>query len=452
MSAPLLLHTLSPAAADSLAASFWQSLLLTGAVALLLRLIPDLPARTRASLWTLVLALLIVLPAASLYAPRAVAHHAAALYLAGDWSLGLLCFWAAMSLFRAAQFAVGALRAAALHRRAQPAAVDPAIASHLLAGRRAIALCTSLQVDRPSVVGFFRPRILLPLDLLATLSTAELETIVLHEMEHVRRGDQWTNLLQQLSLILLPWNPAVLWLNRRLSMERELACDDRVLRSTAARAQYAACLVRLAEHSMLRRGVALTLGVLGNIRSQARDSELVLRVRRILAARSPLLQGKALRAVALAVLSAAVGLSVLLARSPHWIEFAASPAELASTSSAPSTQLAASVVTSSTAAYRPMLVKAVMPARARRLMPLQPAHLDRAPLKPSQPIAATQTSEPLRARAVVPHRTLRVTGRIPVWRTRSTVIQPGLTLVSTQDSQTLYAAVPWQGGWLLFQL
>ena len=107
-------------------------------------------------------------------------------------------------------------------------------------GRRA-ELCLSDEVDRPSVVGFFRPRILLTPELFACLSAAELEQVVLHEMEHVRRYDDWTNLLQKLSLALVPLHPVLLWVERRMCLERELACDDRVMRPDAG-AQGVCCL------------------------------------------------------------------------------------------------------------------------------------------------------------------------------------------------------------------
>ena len=152
---------------------------------------------------------------------------------------------------------------------------------------------------------------------LANFSQPELQQVVLHEMEHLRRGDQWTNLLQQVSLVLLPWNPAVLWLNRQLCVERELACDDGVMRATKARKTYAACLVRLAENSMLRRGVSLAIGALGAFESGARDSELMKRVRRILTMPEPSRSPRSLRIAAGAVLAGALVFSVLLARSPR---------------------------------------------------------------------------------------------------------------------------------------
>jgi hypothetical protein len=250
-------------------------------------------------------------------------------------------------------------------------------------------------------------------------------------MEHLRRGDHWTNLLQQVSLVLQPWNPAVLWLNRRLCFERELACDDRVMRATKARKTYAACLVRLAEHSMLRRGISLTLGVLGPFEARARESELVTRVRRILTAAEPGAAPKFLRAATGVVLAGALGLSVLLARSPRLVDFASAPDTVAAADSleAPAMQV------NRTDLPRPTLVKAVVPGPSR-----------------SQAVTTrSMRKQPAR------HRTLRAAEhapvvRVPVWRNGAPLAQPVITLTAAEDSQNLYAAVPWQGGWLLIQL
>jgi len=86
------------------------------------------------------------------------------------------------------------------------------------------------------------------------------------------------NLQQKIALVVFPLNPALAWVERRLCFERELACDERVLRATGAPKAYAACLATLAEHRLQRRGLglALAIGVLG------RESELGQRVRRIL--------------------------------------------------------------------------------------------------------------------------------------------------------------------------
>ena len=133
----------------------------------------------------------------------------------------------------------------------------------LAAGFRGVEVCTSSDVDRPSVIGFFSPRILIPEELFDRLTTAEFGQIVLHEVGHLRRGDDWINLLQKLSLVLVPLNPVLMWIERRLCLERELACDDDVLRLTKAPKAYATCLTNLAEHRLGRTGGGAVAGSVG---------------------------------------------------------------------------------------------------------------------------------------------------------------------------------------------
>jgi len=78
-------------------------------------------------------------------------------------------------------------------------------------GRGTVEICTTTSLQRPSVIGFTKPRILIPDWLFARLTAGELEQIVLHEAEHLRRRDDWTNLLQKICLALFPLNPGLVW-------------------------------------------------------------------------------------------------------------------------------------------------------------------------------------------------------------------------------------------------
>jgi len=183
-----------------------------------------------------------------------------------------------------------------------------------LRGRSTIEVCTTTELDRPSVIGFFAPRILIPEWLFARLTAGELDQILLHETEHLRRGDDWTNLLQKLSLVVFPLNPVLLWMERQLCLAREMACDEAVIRVTRAPKAYAECLTGLAEHGMKRVAEALSLG------AWQRRPELVHRVHSILQ-RKQVLRPLVARSV-LAALACGLGFgSVELARCPQLIAF-----------------------------------------------------------------------------------------------------------------------------------
>jgi beta-lactamase regulating signal transducer with metallopeptidase domain len=204
----------------------------------------------------------------------AAANHA--VRLNPLWSVAVAVLWAAMSLVRLVQLAVGAVHLRRMGRKAVPVQVTDGLKPLLMHNGHAVALCASDEVGRPSVMGFFRPRILAPPALLEQLSESELKQVILHEMEHLHRGDDWTNLLQKLALVLFPLNPALAWVERRVCAERELACDDRVLHAGSGRKAYALCLTHLAEFALVRRGFSLVLG------AWERRPELVRRVQRIL--------------------------------------------------------------------------------------------------------------------------------------------------------------------------
>jgi hypothetical protein len=168
------------------------------------------------------------------------------------------------------------------------------------------------------VIGFFSPRILIPEELFARLTTAEFGQIVLHEVGHLRRADDWINLLQKLSLVLVPLNPVLMWIERRLCLERELACDDDVLRLTKAPKAYATCLTNLAEHRLGQRlgwrAAALSLG------AWERKSELARRVHSILLGGKKM--GTAQGRVVMSVLVLGLlGGSAELARCPQLVSF-----------------------------------------------------------------------------------------------------------------------------------
>lgn len=311
---PALTH-LSATATAALVSAIWQGTLLAVLVMLTVRLFPRLSAAARSVIWLNVFVLVALLHFVPLAVHPAAVSDGHAFHVDPRWSLAVAGAWLLLSTGRGTMLIVGALHLRRLARRAVPVAAE-GVADLLRTPRgRAVRLCASEEVARPSVLGFFRPRILVPPVLLEALSPAELRHVVLHEMEHLRRHDDWTNLLQKLGLVLFPLNPALAWVERQLCAERELACDDRVM-STGARKAYALCLTHLAEHSMLRRGYALVLG------AWERRPELVKRVHRILSKPVGTMGRTPALAVTGSLVAGALGCTLMLAHAPQIVSFA----------------------------------------------------------------------------------------------------------------------------------
>jgi hypothetical protein len=133
--------------------------------------------------------------------------------------------------------------------------------------RRQTQLLVSSHITAPMSLGFLNPAILIPQALLDTLADSELEHVLLHELAHLRRRDDWTRLAHKLIEALLPIQPAVYWIGHRMSIEREMACDDWVIATTGTAKPYAASLTRVAELTQWERAGTLAAGATGN-RSQ----------------------------------------------------------------------------------------------------------------------------------------------------------------------------------------
>lgn len=111
--------------------------------------------------------------------------------------------------------------------------------------KRTIRFVQSSLVSVPLAIGYFKPMVLLPLAVLTRFSKEELETIVIHELSHIRRNDFLLNILKISIETILFFNPFV-WLSAKIiDTERENACDDLVLKITGTPLSYAMTLLEL---------------------------------------------------------------------------------------------------------------------------------------------------------------------------------------------------------------
>ena len=106
--------------------------------------------------------------------------------------------------------------------------------------RRLPEIRFSDQAAIPMVVGLFRPTILLPAQITESCTPTDLSAILTHELAHVKRRDMAFVWLHQLAQALFFFHPAVWLAGRELRRERELACDELVIGTSAvSREDYA---------------------------------------------------------------------------------------------------------------------------------------------------------------------------------------------------------------------
>jgi beta-lactamase regulating signal transducer with metallopeptidase domain len=421
----------SATAASSLINAIAEGIALTACIGLLLYFFPRIKPSIRFIIWTAVMLAALAfhfVPFRSTIERSAVVPMKA-FHVDAYWAVAIMAVWSIVALSRLVGLIRSAISLQRIAEGATPITLDLACETLLRSARRPVTLCTSTEVDRPSVVGFFHPRILLPQGIFSQLSSEERGQIILHEMEHLRRRDDWTNLVQKIGLALFPLNPALTWIERRLCMERELACDDCVLAATSAHKAYASCLTNLAEKSLLRRNVSLALGAWG------RKPELVRRVHRILSRPTSTMGRAAGYVVAGIFLSGLTFGAVSLTRLPALVSFSAS--STSATSVAPATSATnLSLPVQQNQKFSPTFVKAVMPQGPSK------SSVDRTR---SQHVPASKNTLRHQSRTR-PQNLLVLT---------ESDVRPGLprlTLAISESTGSTYAALPVGNGWLVIQL
>lgn len=278
--------------------SLWLGILIALAAALILRLVPQMNATTRTSVLTAALIASLVVPIATtvatvsrpaapvksgtavstpaLHTSRALVHthiahgHAAPnlthenpssgsrfnlqrlhLVIPRPIVLALVSLWLAAALIALIRLTVSLLHLERLKHDALPLAIDYRARmdrwTRAAKGGRNVRLCRSHEIVIPIAVGLFDAMILVPEALIDELSPDDIDRILLHELAHLRRGDDWVNALERIAQALLFFNPGIQWIIGRLDLEREVVCDDWVLAQTAEIRQYATCLARVAE-------------------------------------------------------------------------------------------------------------------------------------------------------------------------------------------------------------
>ena len=150
---------------------------------------------------------------------------------ARSWSMLLMLTWAGVVGTLLVRLFWGSVRIRGWVREAEPID-DPDLYSLLEDGRQQLGIKCLVELRNsetcttPVVVGMRRPVILLPKEVLARLNSAEMQAVLLHELNHIARGDALVNLLQGVLGAIYFFHPLVWWANASLRRLREEACDE----------------------------------------------------------------------------------------------------------------------------------------------------------------------------------------------------------------------------------
>lgn len=151
----------------------------------------------------------------------------------------------------------------------------------------------------PGLIGIWRPVLVLPDGMAEHLSPDETQTVIAHELCHLRRQDNLTAAIHMLTEALFWFHPLVWWLGARLIDERERACDEAVVASGNDAEVYAGSILKVCKF-YLRAPLTCTAGISG--------ADLKLRIESIMNGRI----GSRLNAAKKLLLSTAGGLALAL--------------------------------------------------------------------------------------------------------------------------------------------
>jgi len=370
-------ETLAPIFAGRMLNSVVEGIAVALSAWVLLQVVGRRNSSTRFAVWFFALLVIGVFPWLGGVAPSAPGGMARpAITLPNSWALDVFAVWSVIASVGLAGVGIGLWRLRELRRDCTPIdaqSLDPMLRRTLLEfrSRRPVTLCVSDGLRVPTALGFLNPLIVIPAWAMKELSPAELNSILIHELAHLQRRDDWTNLAQKIVRALLFFHPAVWWIERELSLEREMACDDVVLAKTSNPRAYAQCLVSLAEKSFMRRGLALAQAAVNRMRQTS------LRVTQIL-------HGKRSGATAVwkpalylaAAFSAVCVISV--SRTPELVAFESSAPNVIATSSAATSRLAGTFL----AANSVQLAKETVPTKIDRPLIGHPKDAELAMAKP----------------------------------------------------------------------
>lgn len=115
--------------------------------------------------------------------------------------------------------------------------------------KKDVTLWISKNISTPMTYGFLKPVIILPFALVNHLSLKETEMLILHELSHIKSNDYLLNWFLVFAEQVYFFNPFTRNLIKQVKLQREKACDLRVIQYQYPSIQYAETLLKTARHS-----------------------------------------------------------------------------------------------------------------------------------------------------------------------------------------------------------
>jgi len=140
--------------------------------------------------------------------------------------------------------------------------------------KRTVRFIESTLIKVPVVLGYLKPVVLVPAEILSGMPMNQIEAIVAHELAHIRRNDYIINVIQTIIETVFFFHPAVWYLSSKINNERENCCDDIALTVCDDSLIYAKALVSVQDLSLRNQYVAVAFS--------GRKKHLLNRIKRMI--------------------------------------------------------------------------------------------------------------------------------------------------------------------------
>jgi len=219
-----------------------------------------------------------------------------------NWLYGFLIVWGLGSAWRILSVSRSLYRTRCLIQSAEP--IDVKYGLSLV---HSFPVLTTGLASTPMATGLFSPVILIPKFLMERFDRESLAPIVLHELAHIERRDLWLGMFQEALAIVFWWSPVTRFINHKIHITRELACDIRAAKRLSSGKRYAQSLLDCAQLMLIQRSNVLAMGLF------SKKKELTRRVDEVL----KLNESKAPKTVGIALVCASLAVSTIALASSY---------------------------------------------------------------------------------------------------------------------------------------
>lgn len=150
--------------------------------------------------------------------------------------------------------------------------------------KRNIAIVQGSNIKSPAIFSLFKPKILIPLNIIENMSDNDIRNIFLHELSHYKRKDMFINYIIRIINVIHWFNPLIWYFINELKKDMELSCDQFALcyvKSDKLK-DYGYTMIDVIKYSKLneKRELNMAVGISVNITDMTKRMNMIKQFKR----------------------------------------------------------------------------------------------------------------------------------------------------------------------------